>query len=117
MEHENIGSCKSGDCGGMCMLCCLFVCKHCGLFEGGLTTDCPEVNAMDKSDEIYNTGKLDFRNGAWVAEPNPTHQEWNKYPRKCPTCDSPARNLHPAMQAEGEVQICRDGWHETGMRT
>ena len=30
---------------------------------------------------------------------------------RCPTCDSPAPNLHPAMQHEGEVQPCRDPWH------
>lgn len=31
--------------------------------------------------------------------------------RNCPTCDSPARHLHPAMQHGGEVQPCRDPWH------
>jgi hypothetical protein len=32
---------------------------------------------------------------------------------RCPTCDSPAPNLHPAMQSEGEVQPCIDRWHLT----
>lgn len=32
---------------------------------------------------------------------------------KCPTCNSPAPHLHPAMQFEGEVQPCRDIWHLT----
>ena len=32
---------------------------------------------------------------------------------KCPTCDSPAPHLHPAMQYEGEVQPCRDVYHLT----
>ncbi len=32
-------------------------------------------------------------------------------PRNCPTCESPASHLHPAMQSEGEVQPCKDPWH------
>lgn len=31
---------------------------------------------------------------------------------RCPTCNAPAPHLHPAMQFEGEVQPCRDRWHE-----
>lgn len=30
---------------------------------------------------------------------------------KCPFCNSPAPHLHPAVQHEGEVQPCRDGFH------
>ena len=32
---------------------------------------------------------------------------------RCPRCDSPDPKLHPAMQHEGEVQICSHTFHET----
>lgn len=32
---------------------------------------------------------------------------------KCPTCESPAPYLHPAVQHEGEVVICKDDFHKT----
>lgn len=30
---------------------------------------------------------------------------------RCPTCDSPAPHLHPAVQHEGEVETCTDDFH------
>lgn len=32
---------------------------------------------------------------------------------KCPRCDSPSPKLHPAIQYEGEVQLCNHPWHES----
>lgn len=31
--------------------------------------------------------------------------------KTCPTCGSPDPQRHPAVQWEGEVQLCRDAWH------
>lgn len=33
--------------------------------------------------------------------------------RECPTCKAPEPHLHPALQYEGEVQLCSDSWHWT----
>lgn len=30
---------------------------------------------------------------------------------RCPTCDSPSPELHPAIQCGGEVEVCHDPFH------
>ena len=36
----------------------------------------------------------------------------NEFERSnCPKCHSPNPRLHPALQHEGEVSLCRDPWH------
>ena len=31
----------------------------------------------------------------------------------CPSCNSPAPHLHPAVQHEGEVEVCTNDFHLT----
>jgi hypothetical protein len=31
---------------------------------------------------------------------------------RCPKCHSPSPRLHPAVQFEGEVEVCRHPFHE-----
>lgn len=50
------------------------------------------------------------RCGACGALTPCAHQTVN-LPERCPRCESPAPNLHPAMQSEGEVQPCSHPWH------
>lgn len=36
---------------------------------------------------------------------------------RCPTCESPEPKLHPAVQHEGEVQLCNDAYHQAAEPT
>ena len=39
-------------------------------------------------------------------------KEYAACPRhRCPTCDSPSPERHPAMAHEGEVELCADDYH------
>jgi hypothetical protein len=79
LEHIQRTDCN-GDCGGTCSVCCLFICKVCGLFEGCLTSDCPgEASYKEHSDAVY-AGKEDFRDGKWVEACSPHSPEY--YRRK-----------------------------------
>lgn len=55
----------------------LDVCVTCGMYEGGLTTDCSgEKVTMAVEDDVY-AGKLDYRDSeGWVNKLNPTNQSW-----------------------------------------
>jgi hypothetical protein len=65
-DHSYSKGCKRQDCGGSCPKCCLAVCETCGLYEGGLTTECPGAPSFDHADAVY-AGKEDFVGGRWVA--------------------------------------------------
>ena len=46
-------------------------CLVCGGAEGSLTTECcGRMITEEEEYRIYNLGKLDFKNGVWVEEPN-----------------------------------------------
>lgn len=54
----------------------------------------------DPFEETYGQDDLDLTGDAQT-------------PISCPTCGSPKPEKHPAVQFEGEVQVCGDRWHTT----
>jgi hypothetical protein len=59
------------------------------------------VRTQDLVDKVYPV----------ISNPEGVGFKAVEMPANCPTCDSPERRLHPAIQHEGEVQPCTDGWH------
>lgn len=70
---------------------------------------------LSRAHEHRHHRKLREEAAAEIARLTKDNQELkmrpDNIPEKCPTCDSPAPHLHPAMQFEGEVQPCRDDFH------
>lgn len=55
---------------------------------------------------------LDAAEGKRERHPE-TESEAREPPNaRCPRCRSPDPARHPAMQSEGEVQLCEDDWHK-----
>ena len=75
VKHENCNISACGICDGG-----LFICKNCGLLEGSLTTDCPNITISEfNSDLIYN-GFLDFKDRDWIiGGKNPFNKQRDKW--------------------------------------
>jgi predicted HAD superfamily Cof-like phosphohydrolase len=83
----------------------------CGIQSG------PVFDEVHRSNMTKQGGYRDD-GGKWIkpdtydpAKLRPILEAQGWTPRRCPTCDSPRPGLHPAMQLEGEVNICKDVWH------
>lgn len=66
-------TCDGRDCNG-CMFCAggLDGCSVCGGLEGAMPSNCPGVKmTAEQIDEVY-AGRLDFRDGLWVAATSPS---------------------------------------------
>lgn len=84
-DHDYYDGCI--DKCGSCNLCCLAVCKDCGLYEGALTTHCFNKHVTYDQSELIYKGVLNFRGGIWIegecSEHSPVFyhkhkDEWNK---------------------------------------
>lgn len=76
--------------------------------------DPPGHQKHDEKDQKENATRVvdsQYHPPPTEARPLATAASNKPGPAKCPTCDSSAPHLHPAMQCEGEVQECRDPFH------
>lgn len=85
-EHQYINGCKN-KCGS-CNLCCLAVCSICGLYEGALTTHCPNRPVSFEESEVIYQGFKNFRSGLWLDEctehsPAFRHRHEQQYINQC----------------------------------
>ncbi len=49
---------------------------------------------------------------AGTVKAGPPGTPMPRLPGRCPRCNSPSPELHPAMQHEGEVEICKHSYHD-----
>ena len=67
----------------------------------------PSAVAYEMANAVYNAGLV-----VGLGRLCPSVPSEKGRPLRCPTCTSPSPERHPAMQHGGEVQPCRDGWHQ-----
>lgn len=81
-----------------------------------------EIDRLQAALKASDEALLDVQHAATHLMPWTTHQAIrsaqsrvaaarSRAKERCPTCDSPNPKLHPAVQHEGEVEMCRDPWH------
>lgn len=68
MGHVRETKCTRDDCGGTCVVCCLFICKVCNGAEGSLATECPGRRITSEEGDAIYAGTLDFVEGQWKTK-------------------------------------------------
>lgn len=69
--------------------------------------DTPRVAMQGDKLLFRQEDKGDERGYIVITQPEPDDPAWTR----CPRCNSPDPKLHPAVQAEGEMQPCSATWH------